>query len=702
MRRDLEIALRARLTWAIAAASALLVGHGFILAVDVYSASSRSALASTLEGREMDPLAGIVRPMLGGLDLAISIFAPLVAARGLSIEKERRTFGALCLLQGGSDSVVASKLASALTAAWTQTVAQAAALAVAISLTSWAIDAASGFAALAWLGGASAWSIDRKLDAFERGVVEPGAIAWLVIASAGAAVIALLGVRFDLSPSKKAGLAAGMAIAVAAALVAVASSRVRLERATEGFAAAGGGRPAARPSATALDRRGARSRRLEARSARDGLPRKALSRQARSGGAHAARRAHGGRRGLAGPRLRTDHRPCGGVFAAHPLHEPPRADDARIRNRRHPPTRLEGASLPGLPGGGRRARSHRPGLVCLCHRPLRTPRRRAVARPKKGQPMKQRPFVIAAVLAAPIAAGPGCDRPTQGPSSSASASTSSSPAMPPAIDPGAAPESGARSDRGGSVTGITAANTVTFDDETVGDPSTSFEEVVGDWYVADRAGGRGLVVDGSTWRSGTPSANLADQAKHLYGDRYAQFLDGVKAFAFFPLAIWNGEMPAGDARISVRFYPFAGKVDQAAGIAFAIAPDGSYLGIRANALEDNLLYFKVVKGRRTVFDDVRGPTARGRRSKPDARPLTIAHHEDDQIFDLRHHRLGQRSPDLSDPFELVDRADLTRLRRGVLRQLAIACVDADLVARRVTLTLVRGDRDDDERGQASV
>ncbi|HEU5479935.1 MAG TPA: hypothetical protein VFU90_08895 [Candidatus Tumulicola sp.] len=144
----------------------------------------------------------------------------------------------------------------------------------------------------------------------------------------------------------------------------------------------------------------------------------------------------------------------------------------------------------------------------------------------------------------------------------------------------------------------------------MGEPSPSFEGVVGDWYVTEQAGARGLVVDGSQWRNGTPSANLADQAKRLYGDRYAEFLDGVKAFAFFPLAVWNGTPPVGDMRISVRFYPFAGKVDQGAGIAFAISPEGTYLGIRANALEDNLLYFKVVKGRRTVFDDVRNvPTA---------------------------------------------------------------------------------------------
>jgi hypothetical protein len=146
---------------------------------------------------------------------------------------------------------------------------------------------------------------------------------------------------------------------------------------------------------------------------------------------------------------------------------------------------------------------------------------------------------------------------------------------------------------------------VTFDNDPVGAPAPEFEGVVGDWYVAENAGAKGLRVDGSKWRNGEPSASIADQAKRLYGDRYAEFLDGVKAFAFFPFAVWKGDLPSGDLRISVRFYPEGGKIDQAAGIAFAIAPDGTYLGARANALEDNILFFRVVKGKRTVMDTIR-------------------------------------------------------------------------------------------------
>jgi ABC-type transport system involved in multi-copper enzyme maturation permease subunit len=274
MRRELGIALRSRVTWLFASLSALLVGHGFLLAVDLYSAASRSALASSLQTREMDPLAGIVRPTLGGLDLALTLLAPLVAARVLAVEKERGTFGALCLLEGSADRVVLKKLVAALAAtglsfvaplaafiafraagahldaietglalagealhlvlvvsvsiaaaAWTRTLAQAASLGVVVSVTSWAIDAAEGFAALAWLGGASAWSIERHLAPFQRGVVSLGSLAWLVVATAGAVALAITGARFDWSPLRRAAVTGATIVATGVLLVTVARSR---------------------------------------------------------------------------------------------------------------------------------------------------------------------------------------------------------------------------------------------------------------------------------------------------------------------------------------------------------------------------------------------------------------------------------------------------------------------------------------------
>lgn len=256
MRRELGIAIGARVTWFVAALSALLVGHGFVLALDVYSASSRSALASTLQAREMDPLAGIVRPTLGAAELAVALLVPLVACRGLAIEKERGTWGALCLLEGSSGRVLVKKLAAAFVAAslvpvapaavfvayglagghldvletawatagevlhvglvaalsvaaaaWTGTLAHAVALGIGVSVASWAVDAAEGFAALAWLGGASAWSIERQLAPFQRGIASLGALAWLAAATSGASVLAFVGCRFDLRRGLRMALA---------------------------------------------------------------------------------------------------------------------------------------------------------------------------------------------------------------------------------------------------------------------------------------------------------------------------------------------------------------------------------------------------------------------------------------------------------------------------------------------------------------
>ena len=151
-----------------------------------------------------------------------------------------------------------------------------------------------------------------------------------------------------------------------------------------------------------------------------------------------------------------------------------------------------------------------------------------------------------------------------------------------------------------------AVTVVPFDADAPGGPAKDFEAVVGDWRVGEVGGQKGLLVDGSKWRQGTPSANLGDQAKHLYGERYAEFLDGVKAFAFFPLSVWSGDCTGDEVTLSVRFYPQAGRIDQGAGIAFDVKPDGSYLAARANALEDNLLFFKVVRGKRSIIDVVRG------------------------------------------------------------------------------------------------
>jgi|SRR5690242_6691580 glycosyl hydrolase family 59 (putative galactocerebrosidase) len=65
----------------------------------------------------------------------------------------------------------------------------------------------------------------------------------------------------------------------------------------------------------------------------------------------------------------------------------------------------------------------------------------------------------------------------------------------------------------------------------------------------------------------------------------------------FPLAIFE-PIVAKNVQISVSFKPVAGRVDQAGGIAVRVIDAENYYVVRANALEDNVRFYRVVKGRR--------------------------------------------------------------------------------------------------------
>ena len=65
----------------------------------------------------------------------------------------------------------------------------------------------------------------------------------------------------------------------------------------------------------------------------------------------------------------------------------------------------------------------------------------------------------------------------------------------------------------------------------------------------------------------------------------------------FPLAVYQ-PISAKDVDVVVRFKPLAGTVDQAGGIAVRLTTPDDYYVVRANALEDNVRFYRVVKGRR--------------------------------------------------------------------------------------------------------
>ncbi len=71
----------------------------------------------------------------------------------------------------------------------------------------------------------------------------------------------------------------------------------------------------------------------------------------------------------------------------------------------------------------------------------------------------------------------------------------------------------------------------------------------------------------------------------------------------FPLAVYK-PVSATNVDVTLRFKPVAGKVDEAGGIAVRLTTPDDYYVVRANALEDNVNFYRVVKGRRSQIKGV--------------------------------------------------------------------------------------------------
>jgi pyruvate,water dikinase len=115
--------------------------------------------------------------------------------------------------------------------------------------------------------------------------------------------------------------------------------------------------------------------------------------------------------------------------------------------------------------------------------------------------------------------------------------------------------------------------------------------------------------DGSKWAPAL-STGFAGLMGRFSGQRYQRFLDSVGAYFHFPLAVAKGS-DMGDGRASVMVRPVFGSIDQAGGLAFAIRTAGTYLVLRINALENNLILFEFVEGTRTELASASVPVSTG-------------------------------------------------------------------------------------------
>jgi len=78
----------------------------------------------------------------------------------------------------------------------------------------------------------------------------------------------------------------------------------------------------------------------------------------------------------------------------------------------------------------------------------------------------------------------------------------------------------------------------------------------------------------------------------------------------FPVAYVGPDLK--DLRLTVKCKPVSGKVDQGCGLVFRLKDADNYYVARANALEDNVRLYHVVKGERRQFAGWNGKVASGK------------------------------------------------------------------------------------------
>ena len=102
-------------------------------------------------------------------------------------------------------------------------------------------------------------------------------------------------------------------------------------------------------------------------------------------------------------------------------------------------------------------------------------------------------------------------------------------------------------------------------------------------------------VFGHTAKTGAPGKWVIQQDG---ANKVLAQTDADSTRARFPVAVL-ADVSAADVDLSARFKPVSGSVDQAAGLVWRYRDEDNYYIVRANALEDNVVLYKVEKGRRT-------------------------------------------------------------------------------------------------------
>jgi hypothetical protein len=102
---------------------------------------------------------------------------------------------------------------------------------------------------------------------------------------------------------------------------------------------------------------------------------------------------------------------------------------------------------------------------------------------------------------------------------------------------------------------------------------------------------------------GQPRWEIVRDATSPVGEKVLAQVSDDRTSGRFPLAI-HEDVEAVNGSVSVRFKPVSGRVDQAAGLVWRYRDPRNYYIVRANALEHNVVLYKVENGRRIPLSPV--------------------------------------------------------------------------------------------------
>ncbi|MFO1185610.1 MAG: hypothetical protein U1E56_12620 [Bauldia sp.] len=138
--------------------------------------------------------------------------------------------------------------------------------------------------------------------------------------------------------------------------------------------------------------------------------------------------------------------------------------------------------------------------------------------------------------------------------------------------------------------GLAQAETVAFADERQGTLPAAFETAL----TGQGKPGRWEVVDDPTASAGKALAQLSAEATDYH----------------FPLAVHRTARGT-DVEATARFKAVSGRIDQAGGVVVRYVDADNYYLTRANALEDNVTLYRVVRGSRQQIASARVPVSSG-------------------------------------------------------------------------------------------